>query len=137
MLPRSSPQHAPLSSRGPAGRSGYGLLRREAAQIGDDRVEVVAVDVLVVAVGHGRPEALAAGTYARCDRRLDVAVQPGAEIRRRDVARERGAPGTVEVHAAGAKVVHEVRCAVGARRRMALDAVTERAGKIRTVSNLV
>src|SRR5262249_58028731 len=130
-LPPHPQRTTPRCARAPA------LLRLQAAQIDDDGVEVVAADVLVVAVRHGRLEPLAAGAHTLGDRLLDVAVEPGAEVGRRDVARDRGAPGTVEAHAAGAEVVDEVGRAVGAGRGMALDAMAERTGEGGAVGDLV
>src|SRR4051794_1872486 len=71
-------------------------LRLEAAQIRHDGVEVSGRDLVIIAVRHGRLQALAVRPPAGDDGRLDIFIAPAREIGGRDVARHRLAPRPVE-----------------------------------------
>jgi putative Holliday junction resolvase len=95
---------------------GKPLERRQAPQVGDEGVQVALLHVGVVVDAHGRQQVAAVGAHAGPDHRLDLLVAPVAEIRRRDVRRDRFTPGAGEDEAARARFVHPVGLAMFPRR---------------------
>ncbi len=65
-----------------------GLDRLERAQVGDDRIDVLGLEVQVDVERHDREESVPVLVQAADDRAVDLAVAPVAEVVRRDIRRD-------------------------------------------------